>query len=301
MNVLERASEALEALALPCVPKGVETTSLLGRSLHPPRLDPAFEKRQRQLLDEALGAFAADPASPEALIWCGRRLGYLGEFRLAVGVFTLGIEGFPNDARFLRHRGHRFITLRLLERAIADLRAAWSLCEGQPDSIEPDGMPNSRNEPTSTLHFNVLYHLGLALYLQGQWAEAAAVYRRCLSVCQHPDSTVATIYWLVLSLLQQGKREEAVALGRKLPESEALIESGAYLELVQTLIGLDPVPTKPGDALADATLGYGRAAHDWFQGERERAEGTWQRIADSPQWAPFGVIASEAALASQRA
>lgn len=253
-----------------------------------------------RLLDEALGAYAADPDSPDALIWCGRRLGYLGQHRLAVGVFSLGVELFPPDARFLRHRGHRFLTLRLFDRAHADLAEAWRLCDGHPDALEPDGIPNARDEPTSTLHFNVLYHLGLSLYLQGQWAEAEAVYRRCLGVCQHPDSTVATIYWLVLSLLQQGGRDEAVALGRKLPEPVALIESGAYLELVQTLIGQSPLSSAPADALADATLGYGRAAHDWFEGERDRAIATWERLADSPLWAPFGVIASEAALAAQR-
>ncbi len=298
VELLDLAAEAVKGLGLPRVRGRAQAISPLGRPLRTPKLDPAFEGDQRQRLEDALAAFAADPTSPDALIWCGRRLGYLGDYRLAVGVFTVGIERFPGDARFLRHRGHRFITLRLFERAIADLETAWSLCEGHPDSLEPDGMPNARNEPTSTLHFNVLYHLGLAFYLEDRLSEAEAAYRRCLGVARHPDSTVATLYWLVLALLQQYRRDEAYALGRDLPSPEALIESGSYHELVLTLTGRNPVLSEPADALADATLGYGRAAHAWFQGDRERALTDWFRIAGAHQWAPFGVIASEAAVSA---
>jgi hypothetical protein len=51
-----------------------------------------------------------------------------------------GIEKHPEDARIYRHRGHRHITLRMLDEAIADFEHASQLIEGEEDQIEPDGI-----------------------------------------------------------------------------------------------------------------------------------------------------------------
>ena len=61
-----------------------------------------------------------------------------------------------------RHRGHRYVSIREFDRAIADLEYAATLIEGTEDEIEPDGMPNAMNIPVSSLHSNIWYHLGLA-------------------------------------------------------------------------------------------------------------------------------------------
>ena len=61
-------------------------------------------------------------AGKDALIWLGRRNAYLGNYKDAIGIYTEGIQKYPNDARFYRHRGHRLITLRCFDDAIADLR-----------------------------------------------------------------------------------------------------------------------------------------------------------------------------------
>jgi hypothetical protein len=42
-----------------------------------------------------------------------------------------------------RHRGHRYITLRCFDAAIADLEQASKLIKGKPGEIEPDGLPNA--------------------------------------------------------------------------------------------------------------------------------------------------------------
>ena len=41
-----------------------------------------------------------------------------------VSRYTEGIEKFPQDARFYRHRGHRYISIREFDRAIRDFEHA---------------------------------------------------------------------------------------------------------------------------------------------------------------------------------
>ena len=63
--------------------------------------------------------------------------------------------------------------MRELDKAVADLERADALVAGTPDQIEPDGQPNPRNIPLTTLQSNIRYHLALAYYLQGNFAKAA--------------------------------------------------------------------------------------------------------------------------------
>src|SRR6185369_8701769 len=138
-------------------------------------------------LARAQAAFDRDPDDAEAIVWLGRRTAYLGRFRAAIAIYSEGIASFPADARLYRHRGHRYITLRRFQSAIVDLDRAARLIEGKPDEVEPDGVPNARNTPTSTLHSNVWYHLGLAYFLTGDFESARRAYERCLGVSKTPD------------------------------------------------------------------------------------------------------------------
>ena len=83
--------------------------------------------------------------------------------------FSQGIESFPDEPKLYRHRGHRYISVREFDKAIADLEKAVELIQGTPNEIEPDGMPNALNIPVSSLHGNIYYHLGLAYYLIGEY------------------------------------------------------------------------------------------------------------------------------------
>src|SRR5688500_12103336 len=153
----------------------------------PPVSAEARRKMEAQL-SEARVLYKADSNDPDKVIWLGRRLGYLGRFREAIDTFGEGIKKFPRDARFYRHRGHRYITLRRFDLAIDDLKKAAALTKGKPDEVEPDGQPNARNIPTGTLQFNIWYHLGLAQYLTGQNKDALNSYRECLKVSKNPDA-----------------------------------------------------------------------------------------------------------------
>jgi tetratricopeptide (TPR) repeat protein len=120
-----------------------------------PQMSGEGRKTQEAKLAEARNTLTKNPNDPDAMIWVGRRLGYLGAYKEAIRVFSEGAARFPKDARFLRHRGHRYITLRCFDDAIRDFEAAAKLVKGQPDEIEPDGLPNAMNIPTSTLQSNI--------------------------------------------------------------------------------------------------------------------------------------------------
>ncbi len=113
-----------------------------------------------------------------------------------------------------RHRGHRFITLRCFDDAIKDFEKAAKLVKGKPDEVEPDGLPNARNIPTSTLQSNIWYHLGLAHYLKGDFGSARKAYREAEKVSKNPDMMVATTHWLYMTLRRLGREKEATRIAR---------------------------------------------------------------------------------------
>jgi len=142
------------------------------RSYPAPSMSDSVKKVFEANLRSAEKKYKADSANDEHIIWYGRRLAYLGKYKEAIDIYTKGIALYPNNARFYRHRGHRYITLRCYDNAIADLKKAAELTHDQVDEIEADGIPNEKNIPTSTLQTNIYYHLGLAYYLKGDNRQA---------------------------------------------------------------------------------------------------------------------------------
>ena len=277
-----------------------EAASLTGRKLVRPPLDDATEARLTAQLNAAADTLRRTPNSPEALIWVGRRLAYLGKYREAIDTFTSGVGRFPKDARFLRHRGHRYLTIRRPMLAARDLAAAASLIAGQADVIEPDGAPNAQNIPLSTLQFNIWYHLALAHYVDGRFPEALAAWDSCARVSVNPDLQVATQYWRHLVLARMGNKtgaDSALAIARANPP---LIENMAYLKLLRLYAGLESVESVyPGVATAnvsDATTAYGVSMWHVLNGRRDEARALWKQLDASPAWASFGVLAAEAEL-----
>ncbi|MCB0279593.1 MAG: tetratricopeptide repeat protein, partial [Calditrichaeota bacterium] len=171
------------------------------------------------------------PDNPEPLIWYGRRMAYTGNYRKAIDIYSTGINKFPTDARFYRHRGHRYISIRQFDRAISDLEKAAELVDGKPDEIEADGLPNARNIPTSTLESNIWYHLGLAYFVKGKYESALNAYRQGLLVSKNPDMLSATLHWMYMTLRRLNRLEEAVELLEPLETGMDIIENQAYYQL----------------------------------------------------------------------
>jgi tetratricopeptide (TPR) repeat protein len=279
-----------------------EATSLLGKPLVPAPIAAETRKTLEENLKQAEIVYGRNPDDPDATIWLGRRVAYLGRYRDAIEIYSEGIEKHPDDARMYRHRGHRYITVRELPKAVADFTKAAQLVAGKPDQIEPDGAPNARNIPTSTLQSNIYYHLALAHYLTNDLAKAADAYAKCMAVSKNPDMLVATTYWYYLALVRQGRTAEAAKLLAPITAEMDIIENASYHRLLRVFKG-DLTPESllaPGGAGLDAvTTRYGLAAWHLANGRNDAGITLLREIVDgyAQQWPAFGYVAAEADLA----
>lgn len=286
------------------VTAGAEAVSLLGETLVSPEISPAALEVYQARYAEAEAELAAQPDDVDAIIWMGRRTAYLGRYREAIDIYSDGIALHPDDARLYRHRGHRYVSVREFDNAIADFRRAAELTDGVPDQVEPDGLPNARGIPTSTLQFNIWYHMGLAHYLKGEFEAAAEAYESCARVSDHDDSKVATAYWRYMTLSRLGRTDDAAAVLQSVGEDLDLIESGGYLELLLLFRGerteediLGPPDSET--TLGSTTAGYGVGYWHQSNGRETEARAVYERTLGgrASQWAAFGFIAAEAELA----
>lgn len=276
----------------------LQATSLLGKKLYAPaEVNPDTLKN----LAKAKAVYTAMPDDAEAIIWYGRRIAYTGDYQAAIEVFSEGIQKHPADARLYRHRGHRYISLRRFDEAIADLRQAVALIDGQQDAVEPDGAPNARNIPVSTTHGNIWYHLGLAYYLKHDFENALWAYQEALKTGDLPDNIAATTHWIYMILRRLGREEEAAQSLDPISGDFDIIENFAYFQLCllyKGLVAFDALEKALSDSPQDAATLYGLANWLYYNGETDRALALMQNYVDtSTAWPAFGFIAAEADLA----
>lgn len=251
-------------------------------------------------LAEARERYRANPNDAEAAIWVGRRLAYPGRFREAIAFYTDAVKKFPQDARLYRHRGHRYITTRKFALAIKDLRTAARLTKGKPDELEPDGQPNARNVPTSTLQFNIWYHLGLAYYLTGDNPRALGAYRQCLKVSNSPDRLVATSHWLYMTLRRLHRNREAATVLEPISAQMDITENTGYHRLLLMYKGVISPESLRDEALKEASspgsysILYGMGNWYLYNGRRNEATNIFRQMLSGNQWTSFGYIAAEA-------
>jgi tetratricopeptide (TPR) repeat protein len=267
-----------------------------------PVLTETARKTYETKLAEARVDFEKNPGKADAAIWLGRRTAYLGNYREAIKIFSDAIARFPQDARLYRHRGHRLLTIRCFDDAVRDFETAARLVRGKPDEIEPDGLPNARNTPTSTLKSNIFYHLGLAYYVKGDFKRALKAYREAEKVSTNPDMSVATRHWLYMTLRRLGKTKEAEKTVAGVADDLDIIENDDYYKLIKLYQGkakaedlLKEIGGK-ANTLSNASLGYGLGNWFLYNSERGNAEKIFRRITAGDQWASFGYIAAEAEL-----
>lgn len=257
------------------------------------------------LLSNERTDYVINPDNENRTIWYGRRTAYTGEYKAAIKIYTDGLKWNPKSPALYRHRGHRYITLRCFDDAIKDFETAVKLIKGNPDEIEPDGLPNARDIPTSTLQSNIWYHLGLAYYLKGDFKNAERAYKECQNVSKNNDMLVATVYWRHMTLRRMGKAKEAKLLLEPFGGDIEVIENTDYLKLIKLnrdeLKAEDLLSAIRGDAntLGSASLGYGIGNYFLYNGDKEKAVTIFRKIVAGNQWASFGYIAAEAELAGR--
>lgn len=296
------APEAPAEQTVPSAPVP-EARSLSGQDLVPPVPIPNQAKLEADLA-AAETVLATQPDSAEALIWVGRRQGYLWRYRAAIDTFTRGIERFPADARFYRHRGHRYLTVREFARAEADFTKAAALVAGVPDEIEPDGAPNPAGVPRSTLQFNIWYHLGLAHYLQGHFQQAYDAYVECMKVSTNDDSVTATSDWMWMTLMRLGRKADAARVLERITPVMDILENQSYHKRLLMYKGLSTpeslLDTATADATTIATQGYGVGNYYLVTGQADKAREVLTRVVSGSGWNAFGYIAAEADLARMK-
>ena len=269
-----------------------------------PALSDSLEKAFEANLRSAEKKYRNDSTNDEYIIWYGRRLAYLGKYREAIEIYTKGINLHPGNARFYRHRAHRYITLRCFDNAIADLKKAIELLKDQIDEIEEDGIPNAKNIPTSTLHTNIYYHLGLAYYLKGDNRQALLAYEKCLDLADNDDMKVATLNWLNITLRKMGREKDAEQHLKEVTGEMEILENHDYYDiLLMYKTGDDNkllTKIQNQETLSNATLGYALGIYYKLKGDRNKEKELFEKVVAGNQWSSFGFIAAEAEMAKMK-
>lgn len=276
-----------------------QAISALGDTLYAPPLDNKIQQKYESNLKTAEAEYQSNPENAEAIIWYGRRTAYLGNYNKAIEIYSEGIEKHPEDARFYRHRGHRYISVRQFDKAIADLKKAAELIKETEDQVEPDGLPNKENKPRSTLHTNIWYHLGLAQYLKGNFEAASTSFKNCLDASTNDDMQVAAAYWQYMSTRRAGMDLEAGNLLETIKQEMDIIENESYHKLLLVFKGVFEEKSLLNDTetlLNNATIGYGLGNWHYINGRETRAEELFRNVYEGDQWNAFGYIGAETDL-----
>ncbi len=275
--------------------------ALDGTPLYPPPEPAAVMAAKDTLVVLAAKKYKEDSTNLDNIIWYGRMLANAYRYPEAIAVYTKGLERFPDAPALLRHRGHRYITTRRFDAAIADLSRAAMLIKGKPVELEQDITPNQFNTPLTTLQFNIWYHLGLAYYLKGDNVAAAIAYDSCMHYSTDPDMLCATADWDYLTLMRLGNTAAAKQVLDTIYPGMDVLENGGYLTRLLmykgiispgTLVHFED--TTAQNQLTVVTQGYGVASYLMQQGDSTKGRELLREILKTQYWPAFGYIAAEA-------
>jgi tetratricopeptide (TPR) repeat protein len=262
-------------------------------------------------------------------VYLGRLKAYLNKFQESLDAFSEGIERNPDSPHLYRHRAHRWITLRDFDSAIADFERAIDLVHGQPDeiefyqpeveqdiralllgrpqdvrphpvAIEPGVLAELKDTYKSTLHSSIWYHYALAFYLKGDFDRAATEFSIALDKSVDDDMVAASADWLYMSLRRGSQHDKAAELLASIDSDMHIVEPSYYRRLLLYKGELSPeelLDPAGVEAQGLATQGYGVANWYLYNGRRDEAVSTLQRIIDMGRHAAFGHIAAEIDLA----
>ena len=278
-----------------------EAFTLFRRPLYHIPYRPDLAKKQQEKLDQALKDWREDPENVERLIQLGRQYAYMGQYRRAVAIFTMGLERAPEDPWLYRHRAHRFLTLRLFDHAIEDSKLAVMYMMGKPDEVEYSGLPGSEHLEIYSLHTNTYYHLGLAHYAKGELREAAGSFRRLIEAARNDDHTVMGAYWLYMILRRLGEEEEASALLESITPGMEIHVSSNYHHCLLAHKGEMDAEAILNAAREESHLGVtasGNGIANWYKlkGQEGKYVALLREVVSTDAWSGFGYIIAEADL-----
>lgn len=231
----------------------------------------------------AQAALDADPRNVDRIIALGVAQSGVRQFRQAIETFSRGLAIAPNHAMLYRWRGHRYLSVREFDRALADLTRGFAL---------------------DSLNYGVLYHLGIVRFVRGEFAAAADAFRRAQPLAPEAGELAGSTDWLWMSLSRAGRHAEAKAMLDRRPDSLKVANAYAQrLRLYRGEISADPdevlTPADTADVQV-ATLSFGVGNWLLVRGDTSRARTWFQRSIRSGGWPGFGFILSEVELRRTR-
>ena len=227
----------------------------------------------------AKAALDADPRNVDRIIALGVAQSGVRQFREAIETFTRGLAIAPNNATLYRWRGHRYLSVREFDRALADLTRGFAL---------------------DSLNYGVLYHLGIVRFVRGELGAAADAFRRAQPLAPEAGELTGSTDWLWMSLSRAGRHAEAKAMLDRRPDSLKVANAYAQrLRLYRGEITADPdevlTPADTADVQV-ATLAFGVGNWLLVRGDTTRARIWFERSIRSGGWPGFGFILSEVEL-----
>ncbi len=268
------------ALALRGQTRGApETTSALGQKL--------FAQIDDGSIAAARGKLSSGRPSPAAYLALSKAEAGRRQYREAVKTDTEALAVFPDNAELLLERGHRELGLREFAAAQKDLEHAV------------------RVDPTS---LDSHYHLGLAYYFQGQFAEAATHLSHARDLAKSDDSLIDCSNWLYVALRRAGEREQADEVLTRITPAVHNTEAhlAFYLNLLRFYQGqktesqILPAKPAPGDTeseLSYNTISYGVGNWHLYNGDQAAASSYFKRVVAGEAWNSWGFVGSEVELA----
>ena len=225
----------------------------------------------------AESALAAEPRNVGRIIQLGVAQSGARQFREAIQTFTRGLAIEPENPMLHRWRGHRYLSVREFDRAMADLTRGYQL---------------------DSTNYGILYHLGILRYARGDFAGAADAFSRAQRHAPEAGELAGSTDWLWMALMRAGRASDAQAMLDRRPDS--LRATNAYarrLRLYRGELMPDSVFTAADTTdVQSATLSYGIGNWYLVRGDSARAREWFDRSIRSGGWPAFGFIISEIEL-----
>ncbi|HLY20469.1 MAG TPA: tetratricopeptide repeat protein [Bryobacteraceae bacterium] len=260
----------------------LEVTSKLGTKFYSLPDDkaavPAAEK-----------SLAAAAQNPDLLLKLAQAQISVWQDSEAVETLTRALAISPQNADLLTERGHRELPLREFTRARADLQRAVGL--------NPKNMAG-------------YYHLGLAHYFLGEFADAADAFRHAVETAPNTDERINSTNWVYASLRRAKLTAEAAKALEAIPPDMTNKEPHTrfYLNLVRFFQGrmteAEALPPEPPEGntdneleLAFDTVAYGIGNWHLYNGDTARAREYFRRVLKGHVWVTWGFVGAETDLA----
>ena len=279
-------------------PTTAEAVSFSGRPLFAPKADPATLHKADSIITAIK---SKSDLSEDDYIMMGQQWVASNRFKASVENYSEGLQKFPGSFKLLRHRGHRYISIRQLDNAVTDLNRAEELIREQPDMPEYDASGNT----TGTYQHWIWYHIGLCYFLNQAYIQAAPAFEKCLEASRSNKNIVGASDWLYHTYMRLGEKEKAQKLLEPITPDFDTDREHPYFRRVmlykgvitpEELVDMDQDPAKT--LVSDVTKMYGLANWYAYQGEKEKARELYKKIVQSESgWPGFAYAAAEKELA----